>query len=97
MAQTRFDFRGSKVLIVGATSGIGRAAVEAFVAAGADVGAQRAVDLGVVDEPVGRVGGGGGPPVGLGLEVERQGLEHLGLDRQEADAAAQREAQGNKA
>ena len=37
MAQTRFDFRGSKVLIVGATSGIGRAAVEAFVAAGADI------------------------------------------------------------
>jgi NAD(P)-dependent dehydrogenase (short-subunit alcohol dehydrogenase family) len=37
MAQTTFDFRGSRVLLVGATSGIGKAAVEAFVAAGADV------------------------------------------------------------
>jgi NAD(P)-dependent dehydrogenase (short-subunit alcohol dehydrogenase family) len=37
MAQTNFDFRGSRVLIVGATSGIGKAVVEAFVAAGADV------------------------------------------------------------
>ncbi|MFZ9585690.1 MAG: SDR family NAD(P)-dependent oxidoreductase [Pseudohongiellaceae bacterium] len=37
MAQTQFNFRGSRVLIVGATSGIGRGAAEAFVAAGADV------------------------------------------------------------
>ncbi len=37
MSQTQFNFQGSKVLLVGATSGIGSAAVEAFVAAGADV------------------------------------------------------------
>jgi NAD(P)-dependent dehydrogenase (short-subunit alcohol dehydrogenase family) len=37
MAQTIFNFQNSRVLIVGATSGIGRAAVEAFVAAGANV------------------------------------------------------------
>lgn len=37
MGQTTFNFRGTSVLIVGGTSGIGRAVVEAFVDAGAQV------------------------------------------------------------